>query len=328
MICAWIETSRADTGSSATMKSGFEGERAGEADALPLAARELVRVARAASAGRPTISSSSRTRASACLPLARPCVAQRLADDPADAVARVERRERVLEDHLHAPAKRSHARLVERREVLPVEDDAPAGRLVEQEHRAAERRLAAARLADEAERLAAADREADAVDRLDVADVAVEQEPALDREVDLEVVDARRGRRWPPRSSLIRPRPAGCVAHSSRRHGVEAGDAVVGLDLGERRHAPRATPRRRSGSGAAKGQELGGVQHVARRAGIGVSRLRRAASSRGTLCSRPSVYGCRGRAKIWSAAPVSTNMPAVHDVRRARTCRRRRRGRG
>ena len=44
-ICAWIETSSAETGSSQTMKSGLSGERAREADALPLAARELVRVA-------------------------------------------------------------------------------------------------------------------------------------------------------------------------------------------------------------------------------------------------------------------------------------------
>ena len=55
--------------------------------------------------------------------------------------------------------------------------------------RAADRRLAAAGLADKAERLAAADLEADVVDRLDVADVAVEDDPALDREPDLEVLD-------------------------------------------------------------------------------------------------------------------------------------------
>ncbi len=45
MICAWIETSSAETGSSQTMKDGPEDERAGDADALALAARELVREA-------------------------------------------------------------------------------------------------------------------------------------------------------------------------------------------------------------------------------------------------------------------------------------------
>jgi hypothetical protein len=42
---------------------------------------------------------------------------------------------------------------------------------------------------DSAERLAAADLEADVVDRLDVADVAVEDDPALDRKPDLQVLD-------------------------------------------------------------------------------------------------------------------------------------------
>ena len=43
-IWAWIETSRAETGSSATISSRVEGEGPGQADALALAAGELVRV--------------------------------------------------------------------------------------------------------------------------------------------------------------------------------------------------------------------------------------------------------------------------------------------
>ena len=45
MICAWIETSRAETGSSAMISFGSQRERAGDADALALAAGELVREA-------------------------------------------------------------------------------------------------------------------------------------------------------------------------------------------------------------------------------------------------------------------------------------------
>ena len=41
---AWIDTSRADTGSSSTMNVGSRRERPGDADALALAAGELVRV--------------------------------------------------------------------------------------------------------------------------------------------------------------------------------------------------------------------------------------------------------------------------------------------
>ena len=65
----------------------------------------------------------------------------------------------------------------------------PAGR-VEQPHDAARhRRLAAAGLADDAERLALADAEADAVDRLHRRDLLLEDDPARDREVLLQVLD-------------------------------------------------------------------------------------------------------------------------------------------
>ena len=45
MICAWIETSSAETGSSAMISFGSQRQRPRDADALPLAAGELVRVA-------------------------------------------------------------------------------------------------------------------------------------------------------------------------------------------------------------------------------------------------------------------------------------------
>ena len=105
----------------------------------------------------------------------------------------VEGGKRILEDHLHAPPQRTELLVVEVRDVLAVEEHLAAGRLVEAQDRAADRRLAAARLADQAERLAAADLERDAVDGLDVADVAVEDDPALDREVELQVLELDQG---------------------------------------------------------------------------------------------------------------------------------------
>ena len=45
MICAWTETSTADTGSSATIKAGLTDERPGDADPLALAAAEVARIA-------------------------------------------------------------------------------------------------------------------------------------------------------------------------------------------------------------------------------------------------------------------------------------------
>ena len=44
-ICAWIDTSSAETDSSAMTSFGIARERARDADALPLAAGELVRIA-------------------------------------------------------------------------------------------------------------------------------------------------------------------------------------------------------------------------------------------------------------------------------------------
>ena len=115
--------------------------------------------------------------------------AQRLADHASDRVARVQRGVRILEDHLHPLAQRPQLAFAEVRDVRAVEDDLAAGRLVQAQEGAADRRLAAPGLADEPERLAALDPERDAVDGLHVADVAVHHDSAPDREPDAEVVD-------------------------------------------------------------------------------------------------------------------------------------------
>ena len=121
----------------------------------------------------------------------------------------------------------------ERREVAAVEDDLARGRLDQPEQRPPERRLAAARLADQAERLAAADLEVDAVDGLHVADRAP-QEPLLDREVLLEPRARRAGRR---RSVMRALAPA--TAGAGRRRGgpcsqSQHADCLV-ADLEQRR---------------------------------------------------------------------------------------------
>ena len=119
---------------------------------------------------------------------------QRFADRAADRVPWVERGERVLEHHLHPPAKWPQLGLAQVRDVGPLEQHAAAGWLVQPEHRPTDGRLPAPRLADEPDRLTPGDRQRDAVDRLDVADVAVEEHTALDGEPDAEVVqlDERR----------------------------------------------------------------------------------------------------------------------------------------
>jgi len=99
----------------------------------------------------------------------QPVLADGLGDEFHDALARVERGKRVLEDHGHLGAQAAHPTLAVLGDVLAVEDDLAGGRLDELEDRPAGRGLAAARLADDAERLALLDLEADAVDGMQQA---------------------------------------------------------------------------------------------------------------------------------------------------------------
>src|SRR5581483_11505311 len=171
----------------------LERERAGDADALALAAGEGVREAahelgpqsdQAQELGDPLDPLSS---------AADPVDQERLADDLQERHAWVQRRERVLEDHLHLTPQRPHAAAWDVRDVddlamLGAEQDLASRGIERAQDAARGRRLATARLAHERERLALPDLEADVVDRADVADNAAQETP-LDREVLLQVPD-------------------------------------------------------------------------------------------------------------------------------------------
>ena len=158
MIWAWIDTSRALMGSSATIRSGLQGEGPGDADALPLAAGELVRVAVRevrVRARRSRAARGPRSRRSARSPM--PWISSGSAMIPPARHPRVQARVRVLEDHLHPAARlRELAALRASAMSMPSNMIASGGRLVEADDRPTGRALAAARFADEAERLAAA----------------------------------------------------------------------------------------------------------------------------------------------------------------------------
>ena len=136
MICAWIETSSADTGSSETMKSGLTRERARDADALPLAARELVRIARRGVGGqadaleqladaRAALAPRPRARATRSgSPTMRPTLCRGLSDANGSWKTICIRRR---------SGRSSASSSV--RDVLAVEHDPPGGRLVEAEDR-------------------------------------------------------------------------------------------------------------------------------------------------------------------------------------------------
>ena len=125
-ICARTDTSSADTASSATISRGSHGERAGDADALALAAAQLVRIALGVLGleGRP--SPAARDAVGALRVGGEAVHAHRLADDARDRHARVQRRVRVLEDDLRLAPERQQRAGRQGGDVLPVEDDAPA----------------------------------------------------------------------------------------------------------------------------------------------------------------------------------------------------------
>ena len=128
----------------------------------------------------------------------------------------------------------------------------PAGRLEQPHDAAGQRRLAAARLADDAERLALAARvKRDAVDRLHRRDLLLEDDPARDREVLLEVLDDE---------ELVAVVPPPSRAPQ-----------LVTTGLGQR---PRAASRPRGPSSPRRG---GRPARCSGRRGTGELRLRRAA---------------------------------------------------
>ena len=231
---------------------------------------------------------------------------QRLADDLAGPLARVERGVGVLEDHLHLAPQRPHLPPREAGDLAPVEADRARGRLDQLQDRAAERRLAAARLADQAERLAAPDAEADAVDRADLVDLAVDQEPAPDREVLDEVGD-------------LEQRGAVRLIARSRRLQADPALDLAQLALLLRRRASSG----RGGSGASATRASSGGQLRAayrRRAGSAGGRRsrRRASSSEG---GAPGICGSRlgrGRVEPRSASRAGPRCRGAGGRRRSR----------
>jgi hypothetical protein len=100
---------------------------------------------------------------------------ERRADDRTHGVPRVERRVRVLEDHLYVPAQWAHCRLRHMGDVPALEDDLARGRLEQTGEQPARGRLATAGLADQGERLALLHREIQPVHGLHVALDALQQ---------------------------------------------------------------------------------------------------------------------------------------------------------
>ncbi len=143
---------------------GIQRQRPGDGDPLPLAARELGRIAVGAG-GRET------HRAQELLGLLHGVAAGQpgryvkgFGDDPAHLHLGIQGGEGVLEDHLHPSPVRAQPPLAQVRDVIAVEDDPSPVRLDGSDHGHAERGLARPALADQPQRLARFDRQRHPVD--------------------------------------------------------------------------------------------------------------------------------------------------------------------
>ena len=106
ITCAWIETSSADDRLVADDDLGPQGERAGDADALALAAGELVRVPVDVLRVEPDqVEQLLHLAPAAALRRHLGVDLERLADEVTDGHPRVQRGVRVLHDHLDLPAQ-------------------------------------------------------------------------------------------------------------------------------------------------------------------------------------------------------------------------------
>ena len=182
ITCACTETSSADTGSSQTIRLGLQCQRAGDADALALAAGEFVRVAVERLGPQPDLERQCLDPLGQCAAARDAVIDQRLADDVADLEARVQGGVGVLEDDLQLAAPGPHLLPRQAVDALAVDANLAGGRVDQLQDRLAGGRLAAAALADETQGLALGDVERDAVDRMDLPDRALQQ-PLLDREM-------------------------------------------------------------------------------------------------------------------------------------------------
>src|SRR3954463_694226 len=146
----------------------FQDKRAGNRDALALAAREFVWIAIAGGRLKSDLGERLVDRPVALGFAADAMDFQPFAHDLAHRHARAERTKRVLEDDLHLPAERPQLALAELLQILPVEPYAALAPLEAQQGKT-QGRLARARLAHQSDGVAFAERDADAVDRLHVA---------------------------------------------------------------------------------------------------------------------------------------------------------------
>ena len=137
-------------------EAGLEGDGAGDPDPLPLAAGELVRIARGGSRFQAHRAQQRVDPRSALGPRAHAVHDERLQQAAANGEPWVQRGHRILEDELHVAPQATQRVAPERQHVLTGEADAPVARLDQPQHRSGRAGFAATRLANDRQRLATA----------------------------------------------------------------------------------------------------------------------------------------------------------------------------
>src|SRR6266850_3103329 len=168
---------------------GIEDQRAGDADALALAAREFMRVAASLFGPQPHMP-EHRRNASVDLALSRHAMqAQRVFKRATNGLAWIERGVGILKHYLNDTGQcLSIARLPARHD-LPVEHDAASRRHLQAKYRKCDSRLAATGFADETEAFTALQFKIDAVDRTQQPPAAAQQ-ATTNRKMDREILHA------------------------------------------------------------------------------------------------------------------------------------------
>ena len=175
---------------------GIERHRAGDGDALALAAGKLVGIA----VERRRIEAGVGERAVGDAAALGGAQLRPWAMSPSSTISATDMRGdkrtvRVLENDLHLASERPHRLGIQAVDRAPAIDDRSVGPDKPQD-RETQRRLARARFADDPDRLPLAHGKRNTVDRFDVRDSAAE-EPFPDRKPDLEVLRTRHRRRRP-----------------------------------------------------------------------------------------------------------------------------------
>jgi hypothetical protein len=200
----------------------FHRERTGDPDPLALSAGEFMRVTTEV-LGVQADTREQFARARLELRAWHAGQPQRRREDLAHALARVQRRLRVLEDHLHVAAHGHHPPPRSLGDVLAAKPHRSAGRRLQPREAADQGRLSAAGLTDDPERLALVQRERHVGDRVHLPHLAVQRQAAANREVDLQVLSLEQRRAGA--HTLTAPAASPISPSTTRRRCLSAGSS-------------------------------------------------------------------------------------------------------